>query len=229
MSLNLISSPQRDLHKKEHWYCCRQRFETNRYPENGHQRQKKRRESKTENRRLRKRLSGYSKQEGSDDVMVGWGRWIEDWWRQRKRWKRKERGEVILSVTVLLSSVQDMTLIVPYQSIIIISDARIVRPASVCLDWKHQSQMAKGGRGVKPSLYASNNHPPSWLSTLQVSSSLSFQACIINIVLLSISGPPPLFVFSFHRMSSSLFHGGSTSPTPPVSLKPHPCFQMGNQ
>lgn len=48
--------------------------------------------------------------------------------------REKEGGEVILSVTVLLSSVQDMTLIVPYQSVTIISYARVVLPASVCLD-----------------------------------------------------------------------------------------------
>lgn len=47
--------------------------------------------------------------------------------------RQKERGRVILSGTVLLSSGQEMTLSVPYQSIIIISYARVVLPASVCL------------------------------------------------------------------------------------------------
>ncbi len=66
-------------------------------------------------------------------MMAGGGEQRTDGDRGRDK-REKERSRVILSVTVLLSSVQDMTLFFPYQSIIIISYARIVLPASVCLD-----------------------------------------------------------------------------------------------
>ena len=85
-------------------------------------------------------------------MMVWWvdrGEKRTDWDRERDK-RRKQRGKVNMSTTVPLSFVQDMTFIIPSQSITILFSARVALPASVRHDGKHQSQVRRGRCGVKP-------------------------------------------------------------------------------
>lgn len=108
-----------------------------------------------------------------------------------------------------------MTLIVPYQSITIISYARVVLPASVCLDGEHQSQMGmEGGRKVKP-----HQQPSPCVCAL------SFNMCVqaSSILLLSISDPnppPPLFFCLFFPPHVFLSLDDSTSQSLPSETSP---------
>lgn len=109
--------------------------------------------------------------------------------------KEGNREKVILWVTALLSSVQDMTLIIPYQSITIISYARVVLPPSVCFGSKHQSQIRAPACLLSSTVHVCPAH--------YISNHLYYSV-------VSLWPIPSLFIFSFHHISD-FFLDDSTS------------------